>query len=114
MSTPFVGQITLLACNFAPLNWAMCQGQVLSIQQYTALFSLLGTNYGGDGRVTFGLPDLRGRVPNCQGQGSGLADYLMGEMGGSETVTLLTSTVPPHTHSFPAYAGNASTTSPVG
>jgi microcystin-dependent protein len=111
---PFLGQITLFACNFAPQNWAMCQGQLLPISQYSALFSLLGTNFGGDGRVTFGLPDLRGRLPNGQGTGPGLSTYVIGEIGGTETVSLTSSTIPQHTHALPAYTADASTKSPAG
>lgn len=111
---PFLGQITLLACNFAPVNWAMCQGQILPIAQYSALFSLLGTSYGGNGTTNFALPDLRGRVPNSQGQGPGLSNYQLGERNGTETVSLSASTIPQHNHAFPAYTGNAGTTSPAG
>ena len=82
MSEPFLGQITFFGFNFPPLGWMQCQGQLLPISQYTALFSLLGTQCGGDGRTNFGLPDLRGRVPVSQGQGPGLQDYLMGELDG--------------------------------
>jgi microcystin-dependent protein len=111
---PFLGQITLLACNFAPYNWAMCQGQLLRITQYSALFSLLGTNYGGDGRTTFGLPNLQGRVANGQGQAPGLSDYVMGELGGTENVALTTQTVPAHNHAFLAYTTAANLTAPAG
>lgn len=110
----FLGQITLFACGFPPRGWAQCQGQLLSIQQNTALFSLLGTTFGGDGRVTFALPDLRGRAPNGQGQAPGLSDYVMGQAEGSETVTLTSQTIPSHNHALPAFTSNASATNPNG
>jgi microcystin-dependent protein len=96
---PFVGEIILAAFNFAPYGYARCDGQLLPIAQNTALFSLLGTYYGGDGRSTFALPDLNGRVPIGAGQGPGLTNRLLGETGGSATVTLLPSELPVHTHS---------------
>jgi microcystin-dependent protein len=96
MSDPFVAEIRLFAGNFAPKGWAFCQGQILSIQQNTALFALLGTTYGGDGRSTFALPDLRGRVPVGQGQGPGLSLRDLGETGGASTVALLESELPAH------------------
>lgn len=111
---PFLGQLALFPFNFAPRGWALCQGQTLSIAQYTALFSLLGTYYGGDGKTTFALPDLRGRVPNGQGQGPGLQPYTMGEMGGAEAVPLTASTAPAHSHPFYAFTGQATTNSPAG
>jgi microcystin-dependent protein len=111
---PFLGQITMFPYNFAPLGWALCQGQLLPISQNTALFSLLGTQFGGDGRTTFALPDLRGRVPIGQGQGPGLSPYAMGSTQGAENVTLTTATVPAHTHAFPAFASAATTNSPAG
>ena len=86
------------ACNFAPTGWAACDGQLLPISQNTALFSLLGTFYGGDGKSTFALPDLQGRGAMQQGQGSGLSDYFLGQQAGSEAVTLLLSEIPSHTH----------------
>ncbi|HVZ41503.1 MAG TPA: tail fiber protein [Candidatus Kapabacteria bacterium] len=100
MAEPFVGQIIMAGFNFAPRGYATCDGQLLSIAQNTALFSLLGTTFGGDGRVTFGLPDLRGRVPIHQGQGPGLTNRTMGEVSGSETVTLINSEMPMHNHLF--------------
>lgn len=93
MSQPFIGQIFLLGFNFAPRGFAFCQGQLLPIAQNTALFSLLGTTYGGDGTQTFGLPDLRGRVPVGIGQGPGLQNYVQGQLGGAEAPTLAQ-----HTH----------------
>lgn len=94
----FIGSIILFGGNFAPRGWALCQGQLLSISQNTALFSILGTSFGGDGRVTFGLPDLRGRVPVGVGQGPGLSNVVLGEQDGVESVTLLTSEIPAHNH----------------
>lgn len=98
MSEPFLGEIRIYPYNFAPRNWAFCQGQLLAISQNTALFSLLGTTYGGNGITTFGLPDLQGRVPVHVGQGPGLSPYDLGQEGGSETVTLTSSQLAPHPH----------------
>jgi microcystin-dependent protein len=98
MSEPFLGQISTFGFNFAPVGWLQCNGQLVSIQQYTALFALLGTTYGGNGTSTFGLPDLRGRVMVGQGQGTGLQNYTMGEQTGSETVTLQVTQMPSHNH----------------
>ena len=105
---PFIGEIRAFGFNFAPVGWATCAGQTLPINQNQALFSLLGTTYGGDGRVTFALPDLQGRVPIGAGQGSGLAPYVQGEEGGVESVTLTTAETPSHTHQ--AMASNTVTT----
>jgi microcystin-dependent protein len=99
MADPFVAEIRLFGFNFAPRGWAMCNGQLLPISQNTALFSLLGTFYGGDGKSTFALPDLQGSVPIHVGQGPGLTERFLGETGGSETVTLITSEMPAHAHS---------------
>ncbi len=96
--TPYLGQISAFGFNFAPLGWMQCNGQLLSISQYSALFSLLGTTYGGNGTTTFALPDLRGRTGLNQGQGPGLSNYVMGQASGSETVTLLVTQLPAHTH----------------
>jgi microcystin-dependent protein len=111
---PFVGQITLFPFNFAPVGWALCEGQLLPISQNTALFSLLGTYYGGNGVQNFALPDLRGRVPIGQGQAPGLSGYDIGSPQGVETVTLLASQSPPHSHPFPAVAAQATTNAPSG
>jgi len=111
---PFLGQITLFPFNFAPNGWAFCQGQLLPISQNTALFSLLGTFYGGNGVSNFALPDLRGRVPIGQGQGPGLSNYAIGSVQGVETVTLLASQSPPHSHPFQAFAVQATTNAPSG
>ena len=95
---PYLGEIRIFGGNFAPLGWAFCAGQLLPIAQYDALFSLLGTTYGGDGQTTFGLPDLRGRAPIHAGQGPGLTNRTPGEMGGSEATTLTQAQLPAHTH----------------
>src|SRR5262247_1539362 len=114
MSEPFLGQIQPFGFNFAPTGWATCDGQILSIAQNTALFSLLGTTFGGNGQTTFGLPDLRGRVPIGQGQGPGLANYTLGQTGGQETVTLITSQMPQHTHSLVGVTEAGDTNVPTG
>jgi microcystin-dependent protein len=105
MSSPFLGEIRIFATNFAPIGWILCNGQILPISQYTALFSLLGTTYGGDGRSNFGLPNLQGLAPLHPGQGPGLSLYDLGETGGAANVTLLSTQVPPHTHTYTAGAG---------
>jgi microcystin-dependent protein len=96
----FLGQVELVGFTFAPIGWATCEGQILPISQYTALFSLLGTTYGGDGKSTFALPDLRGRRVVGMGQGPGLDDYPIGQMVGEESVTLILSQLPTHTHAI--------------
>lgn len=98
MAEPFLGEIRLFAGNYAPSGWALCNGQQLPIQQYSALFSLLGTYYGGDGKTTFALPDLRGRVAIGQGPGAGLTPRELGEAAGVSAVTLLTTEIPMHAH----------------
>jgi len=98
MAEPFLGQVIITGFNFAPRGYATCDGQMLSIAQNTALFSLLGTTYGGDGSVTFALPDLRGRASINQGQGPGLTNRDMGEVSGATTYTLLNSEIPSHNH----------------
>jgi microcystin-dependent protein len=98
MAQPFIGEIRVVGFNFAPAGWALCNGQLLSISQNTALFSLLGTAYGGDGRTTFGLPNLQGRAALCQGQGNGLSPYVLGQVGGSEYSTLNFTQMPMHNH----------------
>jgi len=95
---PYIGEVAMFAGNFAPRGWAFCEGQLLPISQYTALFSLIGTIYGGDGRTTFALPDLRGRTPIHAGTGPGLATYRTGQKGGQEQVTLNTTQLPSHNH----------------
>lgn len=104
MSSSFVGEIEIFGFNFAPQGWALCAGQLLPISQNTALFSLLGTQYGGDGKSTFGLPNLQGTIPVSQGQGPGLSLYDMGETGGAEAVTLTLNLIPSHTHTLAASA----------
>jgi microcystin-dependent protein len=99
---PFIGEIKMFAGNFAPRGWALCDGQLLTVSQNDALFSLFGTIYGGDGRTTFGLPDMRGRVPLHQGQGNGLTDRRIGLKVGTESETLTINNIPTHNHSFQA------------
>jgi microcystin-dependent protein len=106
MSSPFVAEIRIFACNFAPQGWALCNGQLLSISQNTALFSLVGTYYGGDGRVTFGLPNLQGAVPLNQGQSSTGTTYFLGQQSGSQYVSLIDSENPVHNHLFNANSSN--------
>jgi microcystin-dependent protein len=103
--TPFIGQSMLFGGNFAPRGWALCDGQLLSISSHSALFSILGTTYGGDGVSTFGLPDLRGRVPVHAGQGPGLTPASLGHKSGTETVTLTTAQMPSHHHGVVAAVG---------
>jgi microcystin-dependent protein len=98
VASPFLGQIMTVPYTFAPRGWAFCDGQLLPINQYTALFSLIGTYYGGNGTTNFALPDLQGRVPIHYGQGPGLSDYVIGQSDGEEAVTLLASEIPSHTH----------------
>ncbi len=114
MSDPFVGEIRMFAGNFAPVGWAFCDGQLLAVSQNDALFSLLGTIYGGDGRTTFGLPDLRGRLALHAGSGPGLSPRSLGQKGGVEQVTLTTSTVPTHRHGMVASQLAANQSSPGG
>jgi microcystin-dependent protein len=102
MADPFVAEIRIFPFNFAPKGWAWCDGQLLPLSQNTALFSLLGTTYGGNGQSNFALPDLQGRAPMHPGQGPGLSLHDLGETGGSETVTLLESEIPAHSHSVMA------------
>ena len=109
MSDPFVGEIRTFGFSFAPRNWAKCDGQLLSVSQNTALFSLLGTTYGGDGRTTFGLPDLRGRVSLHQGSGPGLLNRPIGQRAGTQTNTLSTSQLPSHGHAANCVSGAGNT-----
>jgi len=109
VADPFIAEIKMFGGNFAPRGWALCNGQILSIAQNTALFSLLGTTYGGNGQTTFALPDLRGRVPLHPGQGPGLSPRSLGETAGTENVTLSTAQMPQHLHQLPA-SGNEETT----
>lgn len=103
MADPFVAEIRIFPFNFAPKGWAWCDGQLMPLSQNTALFSLLGTTYGGNGKSNFALPDLQGRAPMFWGQGPGLSLHDLGETGGSETVTLLESEIPAHTHAMGAH-----------
>ena len=113
MSEPFVGEIRMFAGNFAPQGWAFCDGQLLAVSQNDALFSLLGTIYGGDGRTTFALPDLRGRVPVHAGQGPGLSERRLGSKGGTESVTLTTNQLPSHTHPVKGATDTATAATPA-
>jgi microcystin-dependent protein len=110
MSQPFVGELRLVGFNFAPVGWATCDGQLMPIDQNQTLFQLIGTTYGGDGQTTFALPDLRGRVPVGIGQGPGLSNYVLGQNGGVESVTLTTNQIPVHSHTLLAH--DAAATSP--
>ena len=110
---PFVAEIRIFPFNFAPRGWAWCDGQLLPLSQNTALFSLLGTTYGGDGKSNFALPDLQGSAPMHPGQGPGLSLHDLGETGGSETVSLLESEIPSHSHGLMCNAAPANRTTPV-
>lgn len=112
MSEPFIGLIVAFGGNFAPRSWALCNGQLLSISQNTALFSILGTTYGGNGQTTFALPDLRSRAPVHAGQGPGLSDYTLGQSGGEEAVTLTANQHAPHSHGVSA-STNPTSKSPL-
>lgn len=113
-SDPFLGQIAFVPYNFAPRGWADCDGQILSIAQNTALFSLLGTTYGGNGQTTFALPDMRGRSLVDDGQGPGLQSYNLGEMAGQENVTLNITQIPSHNHVIQAVTEEGNESSPTG
>lgn len=113
MADPYLGEIRMFGGNFAPSGWALCNGQILSISQNTALFSLLGTNFGGNGTSTFGLPDLRGAAPMNYGDGPGLTSRVIGEVGGEVNVTLNTQTMPAHSHSYSGQGAQADATSPA-
>ncbi len=109
MAQPYVGEIRMFAGNFAPAGWMFCEGQLLPISEYETLFNLIGTTYGGDGQSTFGLPDLRGRIPVHMGSG-----FVLAETGGAEEITLTVSQIPSHNHPFLASGAAASLSSPVG
>jgi microcystin-dependent protein len=111
-SLPFVGEIKLFAGNFAPKGWALCDGQLLSVAQNDALFSLIGNIYGGDGHSTFGLPDMRGRIPVHSGQGPALSNRRLGSRGGTETVTLTTEQLPSHAHTLRGTVQNGNLPNP--
>jgi microcystin-dependent protein len=98
VAQPFLGMIIIVPYNFAPAGWAFCSGQIMPISQNTALFSLLGTTYGGNGTTTFALPNLQGRIPLCAGNGAGLTPRVLGEIAGTESASLLINNLPPHTH----------------
>lgn len=114
MADPFVAEIRVFPFNFAPRGWAWCDGQLLPLSQNTALFSLLGTTYGGNGKSNFALPDLQGRVPMHPGQGPGLSLHDLGETGGSETVSLLESEIPSHSHALQSLPAPGDTPLPTG
>jgi microcystin-dependent protein len=114
VSEPYLGEIRIFAGTYAIRGWAFCDGRLLSIAENEALFSLLGTTYGGDGVTTFALPDLRGRVPIHAGQAQGLSPYVLGQTGGSESVTLRAEQLPAHTHTFGAATRAADTATPGG
>ena len=110
---PFVAEIRIFPFNFAPKGWAFCDGQILPLSQNTALFSLLGTTYGGDGKSNFALPNMQGNAPMHPGQGPGLSLHDLGETGGSDTVTLLESEIPSHSHGFTVSQSDATDQSPA-
>jgi microcystin-dependent protein len=107
MASPYIGELRLFGGSFAPYGWALCNGQLLSIAQYSPLYQLIGTTYGGDGVNTFGVPNLQGRFPIHQGQGNGLQNYVLGQIAGSETITLQGSQLPPHSHQAVGSSGNS-------
>ncbi|MEC4750559.1 tail fiber protein [Methylomicrobium sp. Wu6] len=114
MAEAFLGEIRMVGFNYAPQGWALCDGQVLSISQNTALFALLGTTYGGNGQTTFALPDLRGRVPVHPGQGPGLSPYVLGQSSGVEAVSLNAAQIPAHSHPVAANSNSGGADSPIG
>ncbi len=114
MASPFVGEIRMMGCNFAPRGNALCNGQTLGIAQNSALFSLLGTTYGGNGQTTFALPNLQGRTPMHPGQGVGLSPHELGEVGGTETVTLLTQQMAGHNHTAGCVTAGGDQYGPAG
>lgn len=114
MTTPFIGEIRMFGGNFAPTGWSYCNGQIIQADQNEALFSLLGSVYGGNGRTTFALPDLQSRIPIHKGQGPGLTNRALGAKGGTETETVTTSTMPQHRHTMLAASTPSDQTSPIG
>jgi microcystin-dependent protein len=114
MADPYLGEIRMFAGNFAPLNWATCDGQLLPISQNTALFSLLGTSFGGNGTSIFQLPNLKGSAPLCAGAGVGLTERFVGETGGVESVTINSSTMPVHNHAVLGSSGGGDKSTPIG
>ncbi len=111
--TPYIGQITLVGFNFAPQGWALCNGQLLQISQNDALFALIGTTYGGDGQNTFALPNLQSRIPIHQGQGSGTSNYVLGQLSGTESVSLTVAQLPSHGHTAQCLSASSTSKSPV-
>ena len=114
MSSPYIGEIRMFGGNFAPSGWAFCAGQLMPISENDALFTLIGTTYGGDGQETFGIPNLNGRVPIHQGQGKSGTTYQMGEMAGTESITLTVQQIPIHNHSFLADGAQGNQVTPAG
>lgn len=112
MSTPYIGEIRMFGFGRTPNGWQACDGSLLPISEYDALFALIGTIYGGDGQTTFAVPDLRGRLPIHQGAGPGLSNYVIGQRAGTETVTVLSTQMPAHTHTLLATSAAATTTTP--
>lgn len=112
MSTPYIGEIRMFGFGRTPTGWQACDGSLLPISQYDALFALIGTTYGGDGQNTFAVPDLRGRLPIHQGQGPGLSNYVIGQRSGTESVTVLTTQMPAHTHVMVATTGASTAITP--
>lgn len=112
MSTPYIGEIRVFGFGRTPIGWQACDGSLLPISQYDTLFVLIGTTYGGDGQSTFAVPDLRGRLPIHQGQGPGLSNYVIGQMAGTESVTVLTTQMPAHTHTLVATTGASTAITP--
>ncbi|HKX28053.1 MAG TPA: tail fiber protein [Blastocatellia bacterium] len=113
MAEPFIGEIRIFGFNFAPLGWAACNGQLMSIAQNTTLFSILGTTYGGDGKTTFALPNLQSRAPMMWGQGPGLTARDIGESIGTDTVTLLSTQIPAHNHQYQNFTGDGTQQNPT-
>ena len=113
MQTPFMGTIIIFGGTFAPQGWAFCDGSLLQISQYDALYNLLGTTYGGDGSQTFGLPDLRSRIALTQGQGPGMSNYVLGQAAGVESVSITSQTMPQHTHPVAANSATANSSDPT-
>ena len=111
---PYLANVTIFAGNFAPRSWAFCNGQLLSIADHSALFALIGTIYGGDGQTTFALPDLRGRMAVHAGQGPGLSNIVLGQTGGNETITILSSQIPVHTHGLVNLTGAPAASATAG
>lgn len=114
MAQPFIGEVRMCGFNFAPVDWALCNGQSVNIADNNALYALIGTTYGGDGVTTFNLPNLQGRLCVNQGQGNGLSNYIIGQMAGTESVTLLTQNLAQHNHSLSASQNAVTTNMPAG